>query len=194
MDMLHARFVGILIAGLTLTGLHLGAADRQAFEGKPSFKEGRDLGYYVWTDGDTWHVRWTTMGAKRRFTGTVTADGGDLKSLKRIDVETERKVIRPGRAPHVVRGPRGRARGVAGGRPAVVATREQDHIEMDGDRRIRFNAQTDDDIDGYDFKVTRDVRTLRFVLEIDGASKPTDVEGGRTNHHPAQNPFVVQLK
>jgi hypothetical protein len=52
-----SRLAGVLIAGLSRTSLHLVAADRQAFEGKPSFKEGRDLGYYVWTDGDTWHVR-----------------------------------------------------------------------------------------------------------------------------------------
>ena len=192
--MSRMRLAAMLIASMVLADLHLVAADRDDFAGRPSFKEGRDLGYYVWTDGDTWHVRWTTMGSMRHFTGTVTAEGGDLKSLKRIDVETERKIIRPGRAPRVVRGPRGRARGVAGGRPAVVATREQDHIEMDGDRRIRFNARTDDDIDGYDFKVTREVKAVRFVLEIDGASRAADVEAGRNNHHPAQNPFVVQLR
>ena len=47
---------------------------------------------------------------------------------------------------------------------------------------------TNDDIDGYDFKVTKGVRTLRFVLEIDGIARAIDVEAGATNHHPAQNP------
>ena len=191
--MSRRRLTGFLAIVFVLPCVHLGAVDRAAFDGRPAFKEGRDLGYYVWADGDTWHVRWTTMGAKRHFTGHVTAEGGELKSLKRIDLETERKVIRPGRPPHVVRGPRGRARGVAGGRPAVVG-RAQDHIEMDGKSRINFDAQTDDDVDGYDFKVTNDVKALRFVLEIEGASRPLDVEGGRENRHPPQNPFVVQLK
>jgi len=192
--MLRLRLATVILAAIGFAAIDLGAAGREPFEGKPSFKEGRDLGYYVWTDGDTWHVRWTTMGAMRHFTGTVTSEGGELKSLKRIDVEAERKVIHPGRAPHVVRGPRGRPRGVAGGRPAVVETREQDHIQMDGDHRIRFNARTDDDIDGYDFKLSRDVRALRFVLEIDGASRAVDVETGRNNRHPEQNPFIVQLR
>lgn len=192
--MLRRRLTGLLAIVFLLGGAHPDAADRGEFDGRPAFKEGRDLGYYVWADGDTWHVRWTTMGARRHFTGNVTAEGGELKSLKRIDVETERKVIRPGRAPHVIRGPRGRVTGVAGGRPAVVASRAQDHVEMDGKSRLRFSALTDDDIDGYDFKVTNGVKALRFVLEIDGASRPADVESGRNNRHPPQNPFVVQLR
>jgi hypothetical protein len=192
--MLRLRAASLIVVSIGMAAVHLAAVSREPFEGKPSFKEGRDLGYYVWSEGDTWHVRWTTTGAMRHFTGTVAAEGGDLKSLKRIDVEEERKVIRPGRPPHVVRGPYGRARGVAGGRPPVVATREQDRIEMDGDRRIRFNARTNDDIDGYNFKVTSDVRTLRFVLEIDGASRAADIEIGRNNRHPEQNPFIVQLR
>ncbi len=59
------------------------------FEGRPAFAEGADLGYYLWKDGDNWHVRWTTRGQMRRFTGFVEATGGKLKSLKRIDVEKE---------------------------------------------------------------------------------------------------------
>src|SRR5690242_15190940 len=69
------------------------AAQTELFEGKPEFKEGTDMGYYIWREGDTWKLRWTTTGALRHFTGHVTAEGGELKSLKRIDVETERKVL-----------------------------------------------------------------------------------------------------
>ena len=189
---------GALAAAFVLGGSKLVAADRDLFEGRPSFEEGRDLGYYVWVDGDTWHVRWTTTGKMRHFTGHVAAIGGDLRSLKRIDVEKERQVIRPGRAPRVVRGPGGRVQGVRGrvksGRPPVVATREQDKIDMDGDRRIIFNARTDDDIDGFDFKVDRKVESLRFVLDIDGDSRPALVEAGRRNRHPAASPFVVNLR
>ena len=40
------------------------------FEGRPVFSEGADLGYYLWKDGDTWRLRWTTKGVMRHFAGT----------------------------------------------------------------------------------------------------------------------------
>ena len=172
-----------------------GAIPAARFDGRPAFGEGIDLGYYLWRDGDdTWHLRWTTMGQQRRFTGAVTSEGGELKNLKRIDVEKERKVIYPGRAPHVVRGPAGRVRGVQGGRPAVVATKEQDHIEKDGDQRIVFAALTDNDIDGFDFTVDKDVTVLRFVLNIDGQPRPGAVEIGAGNTKPGRLPLFVNLR
>lgn len=187
----------ILAASVVLVGMSIpiGAdvnADR--FNGKPEFREGKDLGYFVWKDGDTWKLRWTTFGADHRFTGRVTAEGGELRSLKRIDVDTERKVIAPGRAPRVVRGPRGRVRGVTGGRPAVVASREEDKIEQETERVIRFATRTDDDIDGFDFKVTDGATLLRFVLEIDGKPRPAEVEVGRENFKPRENPLVAKLR
>ena len=76
------------------------AAPVSVFDGKPSFKEGEGRSYYVWRDGDTWHLRWTTFGSMHRFSGTVLAEGGKIESLKKVDVETERRVIAPRRAPH----------------------------------------------------------------------------------------------
>lgn len=170
------------------------AMQNAMYDGRPAFAEGVELGYYLWRDGDTWHLRWTTMGRMRTFAGSVSATGGKLKSLKRIDVETERKILYPGRPAHVVRGPRGRVRGVRGGRAPVVATREQDHIKMDGNDRILFNARTDDDIDGFDFKVD-DVERLRFHLEIDGRAIVANlIEVGRNNEKPGELPLVVMLK
>jgi hypothetical protein len=167
-------------------------AQAEKFEGKPAFTEGVDMGYYIWRDNDKWSIRWTTKGKLRHFTGAVTAEGGELKSLKRIDVESERRVLYPGRAPHVVVGPRGRVHR-RGGRPPVVATREQDKIEKDGDQRIVFNARTNDDLDGFDFKVDKKVTSLRFVLEIDGQFRPHFVEVGKNNTKPPTVPFVVRL-
>src|SRR5262245_57950985 len=106
-------------------------AQVEKFAGKPDFSKGSELGYFIWHEGDTWKVRWTTTGRQRNFTGGVVAEGGELRSLKRIDVETEREIIRPGRAPRVAVGPRGRVY-TRGGRPTVVATHEQDHIKKDG--------------------------------------------------------------
>jgi hypothetical protein len=164
------------------------------FDGRPTFSEGDALGYFVWRDGDTWKVRWTTFGAKHRFSGRVVVEGGDIRSLKRVDVDTERHVVRPGRAAHLVRGPRGRVVGVAGGRPAVVASRVEDRIEQENEHLIRFNTQTDDDLDGFDFKVTDGTRAVRFMLEIDGVVRPSEIEVGRSNFTPDAEPVVARLR
>jgi hypothetical protein len=166
-------------------------AQGDIFEGKPSFDQGTDLGYYVWKDGNTWHIRWTTMGQMRVFSGSVFAEGGELKSLKRIDVETERRVLYPGRPAHVVYGPRGRPH-LRGGKAPVVVKREQDRIEKDGDNRIVFVARTRDDIDGFDFKADENVTSLRFVLEIDGKLMPRHVEIGRNNQKALRLPLEVR--
>lgn len=167
-------------------------AQTDIFDGKPVFTEGADLGYYLWRDGKTWHLRWTTKGMRRHFSGSVTGEGGKLKSLKRIDVEKERRVLYPGRAPHVVYGPRGRPH-VRGGRAPVVVERSQDKIEKDGDHRIVFTAATNNDIDGFDFNVDDQVTSLRFVLEIDGAPRPGNVEVGRDNRKAPRLPLVAVL-
>jgi hypothetical protein len=170
-----------------------GVAQPAMYDGRPAFSEGADLGFYVWRDGERWHVRWTTKGVTRRFTGSVVADAGELKSLKRIDVESESRVLYPGRPRHVVVGPRGRAR-VTRGRAPVVVRRDQDKIEKDGDDRIVFNALTNDDIDGFDFTVDRETAELRFVLDVDGRPAPNIIEVGRNNEHPRRLPLLVQLK
>lgn len=186
--------VAVVVAALLLSTAGLPAqTDSNRFNGKPVFSEGDALGYFVWRDGDTWKLRWTTFGAEHRFSGRITLDGGELRSFKRIDVDTERKVIAPGRGRRVVRGPAGRAR-VAPGRPAVVATREEDHIEQEGERLIRFTTRTDDDLDGLEFKVTAGTEAIRLVLEIDGAARPEEVEVGADNFKPNQNPLVIRLR
>src|SRR5207344_2547957 len=104
---LFSAFVVLLLA---LPASVFADTDASRLVGRPSFSEGKALGYFVWKDGDTWKLRWTTFGAEHRFSGRVTVEGGDVQSLKRIDVDTERKVIAPGRPPRVVRGPFGRVR------------------------------------------------------------------------------------
>lgn len=186
------KLILVFLAVLALAAPNGARAQVDMFDGKPTFSEGTDLGYYVWREGDTWRVRWTTRGAMRRFSGAVTAEGGELKSLKRIDVEEKSRVVAPGRAPRVVYGPRGRPH-VRGGRAPVVVTHEQDKIEKDGDRRIVFFARTDDDIDGFDFKVDKNVTALRFMLEIEGKPMPQHVEIGKNNQKAEKLPLVVQL-
>ena len=164
------------------------------FEGRPQFKEGKALGYFIWKEGDTWKVRWTTFGAEKRFTGNVTVEGDEVKSLKRVDVDEERRVIRPGRPARVVRGPRGRVRGVAPGRAPVVAQREEDHINQENEHEIRFDARTDDDIDGFDFKVGPRTDRIRFRLEIDGRTQAEEIEIGSRNIHPDEDPVIAVLR
>lgn len=158
--------------------------------GRPEFKEGKALGYFLWKDGDTWKVRWTTFGAEHRFNGRVAVEGGTIESLKRVDVDTERRVIQQGRPAQ--RGPRGRV--VRRGRAPVVASREEDHIEQENERLIRFATRTDDDIDGFDFKVTSGAERLRLFLEIDATPRPAEVEVGRDNVKPNEHPLVVRLR
>jgi hypothetical protein len=164
------------------------------FNGEPKFDEGNALGYFIWRDGNSWRVRWTTFGAQHRFSGRITLEGGEITAMKRIDVDTERRVIREGRAGRVVRGPRGRVVGVTGGRAPVVASREEDVIEQESEQMIRFATRTDDDEDGVNFEVSAGTAAVRFALEIDGVPRPAEVEVGRDNFKPNEHPVVVRLR
>jgi hypothetical protein len=186
----------LVCAGMVLMAASSVIADTAAvrLNGQPKFSEGKALGYFVWKDGDTWKLRWMTFGAEHRFSGNIRVEGGTIESLKRVDVDTERRVIAPGRGPRVVRGPRGRVVRTAPGRPAVVASREEDRIEQETERLIRFVTRTDDDVDGLDFRVTDGTELLRFVLEIDGVPRPAEIEVGRDNFKPNEDPLVVRLR
>jgi hypothetical protein len=161
--------------------------------GQPEFSEGDALGYFLWKDNDTWKVRWMTFGANHRFSGRVTVEGGEFRNFKRIDVDTESRIIAPGRRPRVVRGRGGRAR-VAPGRAPVVNSREEDTIEQETEQLIRFVTRTDDDLDGLDFEVTDEARVVRFVLEIDGEPRPAEIELGGENFKPDEHPLVVRIR
>jgi len=164
------------------------------FDGRPTFKEGKALGYFIWRDGDTWKLRWMTFGAEHKFLGKIVVEGGDLVSFKRIDVDEERKVIRPGVRPGTVRGPRGRVIGTRPGRAPVVAEKTLDNIEQEDEQSLRWLTQTDDDIDGVDFKVSASATAIRFMLQIDGQPKPAEVEIGKENFKPNTLPLRALLK
>lgn len=195
---MSARLLKALIAGTILVGCSvqpaLAETAKDRFVGRPKFDEGKAFGYFVWQEGNTWKVRWTTFGAERRFSGRVAIEGAQFRSMKRIDVDTERKVLVPGRPARVVRGPRGRVRGVAPGRAPVVASRDEDRIEQETEHLLRFVTRTDDDLDGFDFTLDDESGVLRFVLEIDGAPRPAEIEVGRNNFKPMEDPLVVRLK
>ena len=180
----------LIIAGLALFASTNAQAQAEQYDGRPTFAEDTELGYYIWREDDTWKVRWSTLGTMRNFAGLVEAEGGKVRSLKRIDVESETRYF-PGRRVRVVTGPRGRTH-VRGGRAPVAVSREQDKIEKDGDSKITFNARTDD-IDGFDFKVDEKVTSIRFVLEVNGRPVPNRVEVGKDNYKPGTLPLIVKL-
>lgn len=194
--MFRALTTALATVLLTLSAVSSASAQTAAvrFDGRPTFKEGKALGYFIWRDGDTWKLRWTTFGSEHRFAGRVVVEGGQIASFKRIDVDEERKVIRPGSAPRVVRGPAGRVRSVRPGRAPVVAERTEDKIEQEDEHTLQWMTRTDDDVDGVDFKVTAPTVVIRFNLLIDGEAKPAEVEVGKENFKPNENPVRVRLK
>ena len=185
-------FTLLFIVGMDFSGPAQTLAFR--FDGRPTFKEGKAYGYFIWREGDTWKLRWTTFGAERRFNGRIVLEGGEIKSFKRIDVDEERKLIRPGAPARVVRGPAGRVRGVRPGRAPVVAERTEDKIEQEDEKTLLWLTQTDDDVDGIDFKVSESTIVIRFNLMIDGEAKPAEVEVGKENFKPNENPVRARLK
>lgn len=158
-------------------------AQSSMFDGRPAFSQSVELGYYLWRDGDSWHVRWTTKGRARTFAGSVSASSGSLKSFRRIDVDSERKILYPGR---------GRLLTVVVGAPSASAGRPP-VLKMGDDGKIIFDALTENDIDGFDFEV-EDVDELRFDLEIDGSALPNRVMIGRKNQKPPALPLTLTLK
>src|SRR5215510_15105672 len=147
---------------LVVAASPLAAGDPAWVEGRPAISEGLERSYYLWRDGDGWHVRWTTAGGAHRFTGSVVAEGGELKSLKRVDPEEEARILRPGRPARVVYGPYGHPH-VRPGRGPVVAEHTEDHVSKDGDRRIVWTSRNNGDIDGFNFKAEKSVERLRFT-------------------------------
>lgn len=189
--------LGLVFAAATGLGMPVDSRAQtplDMFEGQPTYKAGKALGYFIWKDRDTWKIRWMTFGSAHKFTGRVVVEGGQILSFKRIDVDVERQVLRPGYAPRVVRGPRGRVRAVTPGRAPVVAERTEDKIEQESEQIVQWLTETDDDIDGVDVKVTNDATALRFNLMIDGQPKPLEVEIGKSNFKPGVNPVRVVLK
>ena len=76
--------IGILMGLVLTTVAPRAATDLARFDGKPQFKEGKALGYFVWRDGDTWKLRWTTFGAEHRRARRTSRRAGRTSSRENI--------------------------------------------------------------------------------------------------------------
>ncbi|MBI5699339.1 Ig-like domain repeat protein [Candidatus Saganbacteria bacterium] len=46
--------------------------------GRPEYRSGSDLGYFIWEDEEGWHVRWSSDGNSHRFSGNLITIGGSI--------------------------------------------------------------------------------------------------------------------
>jgi len=80
---------------------------------------------------------------------------------------------------------------------ALVALLAAGPLPAQGIPAARFDgrpALTDDDIDGFSFRVDKDATILRFVLNIDGQERPGAVEIGANNMKIRNLPLFVNLR
>ncbi|NQU16974.1 MAG: hypothetical protein HQ564_02815 [Candidatus Saganbacteria bacterium] len=52
------------------------------FTGKPTYENGKDLGYFIWMDANNvWHIEWSHDGKLHRFSGNIVALDGKITPL-----------------------------------------------------------------------------------------------------------------
>jgi hypothetical protein len=80
MHMLRARSIRAAVLALCaalLVAAPLASANdhrKDPWQGKPEIDKGETRGYFVWSDGSGWHVRWMSRGKKHTYSGSVTSD------------------------------------------------------------------------------------------------------------------------
>jgi len=63
-------------------------------EGKPSFKAGDKLGYFLWKDDKGIHLMWTTTGRLHGFNGKISGDN-PLKIKEMVKLESNDLIVQP---------------------------------------------------------------------------------------------------
>jgi hypothetical protein len=121
--------------------------------------EGKELDvparYYVWTDPDGWHIRSCCKDRYfANFKGEITLTNGGTFEKLRT-IELERKGAHP------------------------------DAWEISADRtKIRFDINSSDHPDGFDFTIDGDDATVIFDLKVANKEQPKRIFIGRDNLHP----------
>jgi hypothetical protein len=167
-----------------------GARQFDQYEGRPAYKEAHAGAYYVWHDGDKWHVRWIGLDRPRDFTGSVVAEGGTLRDLRQVDVTVEARDV-PWLRSHLIT-----VVGRAGSNNSMTGMPPTDraNIRNDGKSKIAFDVRIENNIGGFDFSPDSDVTTLKFDLQVDRKSAPEKVSFGKQGQQPDALPLAVTLK
>ena len=154
------------MAGWLLVALSAGPASAHpagAFEGRaPAVGRGLDARIWVWHDGGELHIRFTTGGERRRFSGVLTSE----PPLATLLARTVR----------------------AAGDDAVALRGVR--IETAPDGTVRFSARTAGGLAGVDLPAL-DV-PVRIELSLDDTPAPVHViRLGAREVRPRRNPFEV---
>jgi hypothetical protein len=169
----------------------LGGAQTPAYEGRPAFSENVPVSYHVWHEGGTWHVRFTSLGRARTFSGSVASEGGKIQRFVKIDRSEAMTNLYPRRRQMLtvaVAGspndfPRQGARNLS-----------SSSIKLTDPMEITFNSRVDDSVDGFDFGVDEGVTGLRFYLRVDGREKPDFVLIGKKSGKADALPLIFPMQ
>jgi len=138
-------------------------ADGQAISPSGRFSDdltGARARYYVWSDGDTWHLRTCSRrNVFAKFTGTVKLNNGTFNRLRQIGLERK-------------------------GRYADKWSVSQDR------RTITFEIWTTSSFDGFDFDVNGADATVEFDVKIGGEARPGRIYIGNEGLHPTEAKFT----
>lgn len=120
--------------------------------------------YYVWYDGDAWHLRTTAKGL-RHFNGTIRVTEAKIKSCVPVGLKRDRQ-----------------------------KKTMTDGWRISDDRsELKFSFRTATLSDGLDIVVDGDGQ-IEFELLIDTQKNPRAVFLGKAGDHPSQNPFRLPVK
>jgi len=162
----HYRRLGLFCAvalGLALlSNQPAWSGGKQQFDpnGEPKgFKAGEPARYAVWHTKGVWHLRTTTAKKPHHFKGKVFVEGG------------------------------GTFDGIQSILLETKGKYEDYWVVHPKKHEIAFDFKTDRGVDGIDFEVTKDAKTLHFNLHIDGKHYAEKIFIGKGNHHPDSDPF-----
>ena len=134
----------------------------------PEFAAGQKRRMHVWHDNGTWHFRSTCGGNATVFDGTVTLDKGRVRVVggdgELEDRGKEGNVKNPKKADYFRLMPNG----------------------------LAFRLQSFGKLDGLDFTVPKEAKTIRFEFRVNNESNPEFIFIGANGEHPKMAAFVLK--
>ena len=166
------------------------AKQSDQYEGRPAYKESDAGGYYVWHNGNNWHVRWIAVDRPGDFRGSVVAEGGALRDLRQANASVEVRDLPWLRRNLTTAVGRANSNMSMTGMPAT----DRANIRNDGKSKIAFDVRTENNINGFDFSPEDGVTSLRMDLQVDRKSAANRVRIGKESQSPDALPLTVALK